>query len=115
MPYKYFSVYVGNKEIFNSTEMGVNSNLEYKISNNVLLEKANENEITNIVAPVDFLLRELSYFVIKIDMPYLAYLQPGDFIMFESEWGTYVLPVIKTEVKGINSLTSKVTCELKTQ
>ena len=115
MPYKYFSVYVGNKEIFNSTEMGINSNLEYKISNNVLLEKANENEITNIVAPVDFLLRKLSYFVIKLDMPYLAYLQPGDFIMFESEWGTYVLPVIKTEVKGINSLTSKVTCELKTQ
>ena len=48
-------------------------------------------------------------------MPYLAYLQPGDFIMIESNWGTYVMPIIKVEVNGINSLVARVTCELKTQ
>lgn len=115
MPYKYFSVYIGNKSIFQSETSGINSTLEYKISNNILLDKANQSEITNIIAPAEYLTSKLSYFIIKIDMPYLAYLQPGDFIMIESNWGTYVMPIIKVEVNGINSLAARVTCELKTQ
>lgn len=113
-PYKYFSVYIGNKEIFTATAFGEKSNTEYKISNNTLLEKANADEIRNIsYAPVA-LTSDLNYFTIKLDMPYLAYLQPGDFIMFESEWGTYILPIVNVQVRGINSLRATVSCELKT-
>ena len=113
-PYKYFSVYIGNKEIFTATALGEKSNTEYKISNNTLLEKANANEISNIAYAPIALTSDLNYFTIKLDMPYLAYLQPGDFIMFESEWGTYILPIVNVQVRGINSLRATVSCELKT-
>lgn len=113
-PYKYFSVYIGNKKIFTSTAFGEKSNAEYKISNNTLLEKANANEISNIAYAPMALTRDLNYFTIKLDMPYLAYLQPGDFVMFESEWGTYILPIVNVQVRGINSLRATVSCELKT-
>ena len=113
-PYKYFSVYIGNKEIFTATAFGEKSNTEYKISNNTLLEKANANEISNIAYAPVALTSGLNYFTIKLDMPYLAYLQPGDFIMFESEWGTYILPIVNVQVRGINSLRATVSCELKT-
>ena len=113
-PYKYFSVYIGNKEIFTATALGEKSNTEYKISNNTLLEKANANEISNIAYAPVALTSGLNYFTIKLDMPYLAYLQPGDFIMFESEWGTYILPIVNVQVRGINSLRATVSCELKT-
>lgn len=113
-PYKYFSVYIGNKEIFTATALGEKSNTEYKISNNTLLEKANANEISNIAYAPVALTSDLNYFTIKLDMPYLAYLQPGDFIMFESEWGTYILPIVNVQVRGINSLRATVSCELKT-
>ena len=113
-PYKYFSVYIGNKEIFTATAFGEKSNTEYKISNNTLLEKANANEISNIAYAPVALTSALNYFTIKLDMPYLAYLQPGDFIMFESEWGTYILPIMNVQVSGINSLRATVSCELKT-
>ena len=113
-PYKYFSVYIGNKEIFTATAFGEKSNTEYKISNNTLLEKANANEISNIAYAPVALTSNLNYFTIKLDMPYLAYLQPGDFIMFESEWGTYILPIVNVQVRGINSLRATVSCELKT-
>ena len=113
-PYKYFSVYIGNKEIFTATALGKKSNTEYKISNNTLLEKANANEISNIAYAPVALTSDLNYFTIKLDMPYLAYLQPGDFIMFESEWGTYILPIVNVQVRGINSLRATVSCELKT-
>ena len=113
-PYKYFSVYIGNKEIFTATALGEKSNTEYKISNNTLLEKANANEISNIAYAPVALTSDLNYFTIKLDMPYLAYLQPGDFIMFESKWGTYILPIVNVQVRGINSLRATVSCELKT-
>lgn len=113
-PYKYFSVYIGNKEIFTATALGEKSNTEYKISNNTLLEKANANEISNIAYAPMALTSNLNYFTIKLDMPYLAYLQPGDFIMFESKWGTYILPIVNVQVRGINSLRAIVSCELKT-
>ena len=113
-PYKYFSVYIGNKEIFTATALGEKSNTEYKISNNTLLEKANANEISNIAYAPMALTSNLNYFTIKLDMPYLAYLQPGDFIMFESKWGTYILPIVNVQVRGINSLRATVSCELKT-
>ena len=35
--------------------------------------------------------------------------------MFDTQWGTYILPIVKVEVKGINSMTARVTCELTTQ
>lgn len=113
-PYKYFSVYMGNKKIFTAASAGKKSNTEYKISNNMLLEKANANEISNITYAPMALTSDLNYFTIKLDMPYLAYLQPGDFIMFESEWGTYILPIVNVQVRGINSLRATVSCELKT-
>lgn len=113
-PYKYFSVYIGNKEIFTATALGEKSNTEYKISNNTLLEKVNANEISNIAYAPMALTSGLNYFTIKLDMPYLAYLQPGDFIMFESKWGTYILPIVNVQVRGINSLRATVSCELKT-
>lgn len=113
-PYKYFSVYIGNKKIFTAASAGKKSNTEYKISNNMLLEKANANEISNITYAPMALTSDLNYFTIKLDMPYLAYLQPGDFIMFESEWGTYILPIVNVQVRGINSLKATVSCELKT-
>ena len=113
-PYKYFSVYIGNKEIFTATALGEKSNTEYKISDNTLLEKANANEISNIAYAPIALTSDLNYFTIKLDMPYLAYLQPGDFIMFDSEWGTYILPIVNVQVRGINSLRATVSCELKT-
>ena len=34
--------------------------------------------------------------------------------MFESEWGTYILPIVNIQVRGINSLKATVSCELKT-
>ena len=69
-PYKYFSVYIGNKEIFTATALGEKSNTEYKISNNTLLEKANANEISNIAYAPVALTSDLNYFTIKLDMPY---------------------------------------------
>lgn len=113
-PYKYFSVYVGNKKVYTAPSTAEKTITEYKVSNNTLLEKANADEIEAIVYAPAYLVGDLSYFTIKLDMPYLAYLQPGDFIMFESEWGTYVLPIINVQVRGINSLRATVSCELKT-
>ena len=113
-PYKYFSAFVGNKQVFEIINGGVKSTLEYKISNNTLLERANWDEVSYITSRASYLTGDLNFFTIKLDMPYLAYLQPGDFIMFESEWGTYVLPIINVQVRGINSLRATVSCELAT-
>lgn len=113
-PYKYFSAFVGNKQVFEITHGGVKSALEYKISNNTLLERANWDEISHITFRSSYLTGNLNFFTIKLDMPYLAYLQPGDFIMFESEWGTYILPIVNVQARGINSLRATVSCELKT-
>lgn len=115
IPYKYFSVYIGNKEIFKSeTFISVDMELEYKVSNNILCQYAVQDELIYLTARSDYMTSHLNYFLIKLEMPYLAYLQPGDCLLVNSEWGTYAMPIIKVDVKGINSLNATVTCELAT-
>lgn len=115
IPYKYFSVYIGNKEIFKSTTfISVDMDLEYKVSNNILCQYAVQDELIYLTARADYMASHLNYFLIKLEMPYLAYLQPGDCLLVNSEWGTYAMPIIKVDVKGINSLNATVTCELAT-
>lgn len=115
LAYEYFSVYIGNQILFKSQIFGVDTDLEYKISNNILLQYANKNDVSKIVDGAMVLTSSLNYFIVKLEMPYLAFLQPGDYLLIESEWGTYIMPIIKVEVKGINSLNATVTCELATQ
>lgn len=114
-PYNYFSVYIGNNRIFRFEGYHTNNNLEYTIKDNKLLEQADRDEIVYITGGVTYMIYYLNFFRIKLEMPYLAYLQPGDSILIENEWGTYVMPIVKVEVKGINSLNATVTCEFITQ
>lgn len=115
IPYDGFTVYIGNRIIYKEPLHLSAFDLEYKINNNVLLENAKISSMPNILDGLFFSLISLNYFTAKLDMPYLAYLQPGDFLMFDTQWGTYILPIVKVEVKGINSMTARVTCELTTQ